>query len=92
MAASSSRGGPRFSTGFPKMKYIKVTIYTDGILIAGKNHVSGQNYKYRKIIKFPGHLQEDVKQLLIEKQKEKPGIFDVETYDTISIELGGLQV
>ena len=82
------RGQTTSSSMFPKMKYIKVTIFTDGMIIKAHNEKPNQKHNYRRMIKFPENIREDVKELLIENQKENPGIINVEVFDTIPIDIG----
>lgn len=93
--ATQLRGAHRLNTipnsfAKPIMKYIKVTIFTDGMIIKAHNEIPNQKHNYKRVINFPKQLQGDVKKVIIEKQKENIGLITVEVFDTIPIELGGL--
>lgn len=83
------RGQTTSSSMFPKMKYIKVTIFTDGIVIKPIDRTNNKS-QYKNTIKFPKHMKDDVQRLISEIQWKHKGIFDVEVFTTIDLKLGTL--
>jgi hypothetical protein len=72
------------------MKHIKVTIFTDGLIMTFTDE-NDRKHSYKRTIQFPRNMQEDVKELVKKEQaKISGGIIEVEVFETISIELGGL--
>jgi hypothetical protein len=72
------------------MKHIKVSIFTDGLVMKFTDE-NDRKRSYKREIPFPRDMQEEICNFINTEQKKiDGGIIEVEVFRTISMELGTL--